>query len=462
MSKRILVVDDEASMRRMLEILFSQEKYEVECAKSAEEALSALDKAPFDLVLSDVRMPGLSGLDLLRRLKEEDSSADVILMTAYASTESAIKALKLGAFDYVTKPFQVDELMNIVRHSFEKKTLLEENLRLRRELARRNQYGEIIGGAPSMKELYALIDRIASTTSNVLIEGESGSGKELIAKTLHQKSTRARNPFVPVNCGALPETLLESELFGHVKGAFTGAHTAKKGLMESAGGGTLFLDEIGEMSQPMQVKLLRALQDRKIRPVGGNEERSIDIRIITATNRELKQLVKEKVFREDLYYRINVISILVPPLRDRVEDIPLLAHHFMEKYGRILGKPVPKLTNEALKTLEAYKWPGNVRQLENVIERAMTLITGDSLDVSLLTDEIRQVRTLNSGYNLTIPESGFSLNDTVEDLRAAYVKKAIDLENGVMSRAAVRLGISFRSIRYLVKKYRLKVRAQDT
>lgn len=462
MSERILVVDDEASMRKMLKILFTQEGYEVKCAKSAEEALSALDKAPFSLVLSDVRMPGLSGLDLLRRLREDNSSADVVLMTAYASTESAIKALKLGAFDYVTKPFQVDELVNIVRHSFEKKNLLEENLHLRRELALRNQYGEIIGGAPSMKELYALIDRVAPTTSNVFIEGESGSGKELIARTLHQKSNRARRPFVAVNCGALPENLLESELFGHVKGAFTGAHAAKKGLMESAEGGTLFLDEIGEMSQPMQVKLLRALQDRKIRPVGGNEERSIDIRIITATNRELKRLVEEKAFREDLYYRINVISIRVPPLRDRVEDIPLLAHHFLEKHGRVMEKPVPTITKEAMKALETYKWPGNVRQLENVIERAMTLITGDSLDTGLLNDEIRGVRTPKLIHDMTIPKDGFSLNDKLEDLRAAYIKKAMDLENGVMSSAAARLGISFRSIRYFVGKYGLKGQGKES
>jgi two-component system response regulator PilR (NtrC family) len=458
MNEQILVVDDEVSMRRMLEILFTQEGYQTHCAESAEKAIEALNHHPVDLVISDIRMPGLSGMDLLRRLKGEDSQAEVILMTAYASTDSAIEAIKLGAFDYVIKPFQVDELVNIVHHALEKKALREENVQLKVELSQKEKFGEIIGGNPRMRQIYALIERIAPTTSSVLIQGDSGTGKELVARAIHQRSSRTKRPFVAVNCGGLPETLLESELFGHVKGAFTGAHATKKGLFDMASGGTIFLDEVGEMSPAMQVKLLRALQEKRIRPVGSDEEHAVDARVLAATNQDLQKLIQEKRFREDLYYRINVITIQLPGLKDRREDIPLLAHHFLEKYARIWGKQVPVLTRDALKALERYPWPGNVRELENVMERAMALCQDDRILAHNLPDELMGFRPAAGPMDVEIPESGFKLTETLEAVRAAYILKALELENGIMMRAAERLGITFRSMRYFVKKYRLQAR----
>jgi DNA-binding NtrC family response regulator len=457
MSDRVLVVDDETSMRRMLEILFRDEGYEVQTAESAERAIAALGSTPFDVVISDIRMPGLSGMDLLRRLKTDDSQAEVILMTAYASTDSAIEALKLGAFDYVTKPFQVEELVNIVRHAIEKKTLREENLLLKVRLAHQERFGEIVGQSRPMQEIYALIERIAPTASTVLVQGESGTGKELIARTIHQRSPRGKRPFVAVNCGGLTETLLESELFGHVKGAFTGAHATKKGFFDLAEGGTIFLDEIGEMSPAMQVKLLRALQERRIRPVGGDGEHPVDARVIAATNEDLQRMIQEKRFREDLYYRIKVHSIAVPPLRNRCEDIPLLARSFMEKHARLMGRALPTLSAEALKALEGYLWPGNVRELENVVERAMALAEG-RIETRHLPEEVMGFRVTQAPGEIQIPESGFDLTEVVEQTRARYIQKALELEGGVMVRAAQRLGITFRSMRYFVKKYRLNAK----
>ncbi len=458
MSGQILIVDDEASMRKMLDILLTQEGYEVQTAPNAEAAMDALNLHPFDLVLSDIRMPGLSGIDLLRRLKTEDSQTEVVLMTAYASTESAIEAIKLGAFDYVTKPFQVDELVNIVRHALEKKALKEENVLLRVELSQQERFGEIVGGNPKMRQVYALIERIAPATSSVLIQGESGTGKELVAKAIHQRSLRSRQPFVAINCGGLPETLLESELFGHAKGAFTGAIATKKGLFDTASGGTLFLDEIGETSPAMQVKLLRALQEKRIRPVGGNDEHPVDARVLAATNQDLQKMVQDKRFREDLYYRVNVISIVMPPLRERREDIPLLVRFFTEKYARLWGKEVPALTQEAMRALEKYPWPGNVRELENVTERAMALAQGPRIERRDLPDEVRGFQSPADTGGIDIPESGFLLDDVVERIRAGYVQKALELEGGVMVKAARRLGITFRSMRYLVKKYGLNAK----
>ncbi|MEW5765335.1 MAG: sigma-54-dependent transcriptional regulator [Acidobacteriota bacterium] len=458
MPERILVVDDEASMRKMLEILFREEGYGVVTAASAEEALRALAHSPFELVLSDIRMPGLSGLELLKRIRQEEAPTEVILMTAYSSTESAIEALRLGAFDYITKPFQVEELSNIVRHAFEKRRLAEENVLLREELARKEQFGGLVAANSRMKAVFALIERVAPTPSTILIRGESGTGKELVARTLHQRSPRARRPFVPVNCGGIPETLLESELFGHVKGAFTGAHASKKGLFDTAQGGTLFLDEIAEMSPAMQVKLLRALQERTVRPVGGEEEHPTDVRVVAATNQDIPRLIQEKRFREDLYYRINVITVSLPPLRERREDIPLLARHFLEKYARLMGREVPSLSAEALRRMESYPWPGNVRELENCMERAMALCDGDQIDLRHLPDPLLGARPLPDLAGVQIPEEGFSLTDTLEGIRAAYLKRALDLEGGIMTRAAARLGITFRSMRYFVKKYGLQAR----
>ena len=455
MSGQILVIDDEASMRRMLQMLLTQEGYEVHTAESGEAALETLNLLPFDLIVSDIRMPGLSGIDLLRRVKADDSQAEVILMTAYASADSAIEAIRLGAFDYVTKPFQVDELVNIVRHALEKKALREENVLLKVELSQQERFGEIVGRTPEMRRIYALVERISSAGSSVLIQGESGTGKELVARAIHQRSTRSGRPFVAINCGGMPEPLLESELFGHVKGAFTGAIATKKGLFDTATGGTLFLDEIGETSPAMQVKLLRVLQEKRLRPVGGNEEHSVETRVLAATNQDLQKLIQEKKFREDLYYRINVISIQMPPLRERREDIPLLVRFFTEKYARLWGKEPPAITQEAMRALERYPWPGNVREIENVIERAMALAQGERIESKDLTDEVRGFLGARETSGLEIPEDGFDLDDFMERVRAGYVQKALELEGGVMVRAARRLGISFRSMRYFVKKYGL-------
>jgi two-component system response regulator PilR (NtrC family) len=413
---------------------------------------------PFDLVISDIRMPGLSGVDLLRKLKGEDSQAEVVLMTAYASTDSAIEALKLGAFDYVTKPFQVEELVNVVRHALEKKALKEENVLLKVELSQQEKFGEIVGRNPRMRQIYAFIERIAPASSSVLIQGESGTGKELVARAIHQRSARAGRPFVAINCGGFPENLLESELFGHAKGSFTGAIATKRGLFDAASGGTLFLDEIGETSPAMQVKLLRALQERTIRPVGSEEEHPVDARVLAATNQDLQRMIQEKRFREDLYYRVNVISIQVPPLRERREDIPLLVRFFMDKYARLWGREAPVLTQEALRILERYPWPGNVRELENVVERAMALAQGQRIESRDLPDELRGTHGAREVSGMELPESGFRLDDVIEATRAAYVQRAMELEGGVMVRAAKRLGITFRSMRYYVKKYGLQAR----
>lgn len=458
MGSRILVVDDEASMRRMVELLLSQEGYQPKVAQNAEEALAAMAQEAFDLVISDIRMPGLSGLDLLRRLREEGSDTEVILITAYASAESAIEALKLGAFDYVTKPFQVDELLHVVKNALERGSLREENVLLKAELSDKDRFGEIIGASPQMRQIYSLIERIAPTISTVLIQGESGTGKELVARAIHQRSQRATKPFVSVNCGGIPETLLESELFGHVKGSFTGAYTSKKGLFDVAQGGTLFLDEIGEMSPLMQVKLLRALQEKRVRAVGATEDHAVDARVLAATNQDLSVMVREKRFREDLFYRINVITLQIPPLRKRREDIPILARHFMQKISMASGRSAPSLTSGAMAVLEAYAWPGNIRELENVIERAMALTPNDRIETTHLPDNLLGYKLPSGAQEIEVPKEGFLLAEAVEGIRAAYIRRALELEDGVMVRAAKRLGITFRSIRYFVKKYHLNAR----
>ncbi len=458
MGSRILVVDDEASMRRMIELLLAQEGYQPKSAQNAEEAIAAMAQEAFDLVISDIRMPGLSGIDLLRRIREDGSAAEVILVTAYASAESAIEALKLGAFDYVTKPFQVDELLHVVKNALEKGSLREENVLLKAELSDKDRFGEIIGASPQMRQIYSLIERIAPTTSTVLIQGESGTGKELVARAIHQRSQRAARPFISVNCGGIPETLLESELFGHVKGSFTGAFTSKKGLFDVAQSGTLFLDEIGEMSPMMQVKLLRALQEKRVRAVGATEDHAIDARVLAATNQDLALMVREKRFREDLFYRINVITLQIPPLRKRPEDIPILARHFLRKISVASGRNTPGLTSGAMAALEAYGWPGNIRELENVIERAMALSPNDRIETSHLPESLLGYKIPSGAGDMEVPKEGFSLNEAVEGVRAAYIRKALEMEDGVMVRAAKRLGITFRSIRYFVKKYHLSAR----
>jgi len=450
MKRKILVVDDEKSMRDMLKILFEKEGFEAETAENGEEALRLVSEKVYDLVLSDIRMGKVSGLDLLREIKNQSNPPQVVLMTAYASTETAVEALKLGAVDYIIKPFDVNELLHRVKNAIEKKSLLEENIELRAELSKEEGFEGIIGNNQKMLEIYSLIQRIAPTNSTVLIQGESGTGKELIAKAIHYNSLRKNKPFISINCGGLPETLLESELFGYIKGAFTGAYASKRGLFDVAEGGSLFLDEIGDMTPLMQTKLLRAIQERKIRPVGSTSEHSIDVRLITATNKDLLALVKESSFREDLYYRINVIKIEVPPLRERKDDIPILLQHFIEKYSQMLRKAEPQISKEAVKILEEYNWPGNVRELENVVERALALDQNGVFEPSLLPDNIKGGRVEQKREFIEIPEEGFSLEKAKDDFEIKLIKRALELENGNMTKAAKRLGITYRSLRHLV------------
>jgi two-component system response regulator PilR (NtrC family) len=447
---RILVVDDERSMQEFLEIFFRREGFEVVTAAEVESALIAIESDDFDMVISDVQMPERSGLEVLRAVKESSPETVVIMITAFANTETAIAAMKEGAYDYITKPFKLDELRLVVEKALEKKLLSSENRRLRTEL--RSQLGKrnLIGNSAPMERVLELIGRVADTKTNVLIGGESGTGKELVARAIHDSSDRRDHPFVAVNCGAIPENLLESELFGHVKGAFTGAVQNKSGLFEVAEGGTLFLDEVGELPQSLQVKLLRAIQEKKIRRVGGTGDREVNLRILSATNRRLEEEVAAGRFREDLYYRLNVIEILVPSLRERMEDLPLLVHHFVERYAEELGKPVRGFGDEAMRVLFAYPFPGNVRELENVVERAVALSRSDVIEVDALPPGVVSPR--QSGETQLIPPDGVQLDELVNAFESRLLLEALERTGGVKKRAAQLLGISFRSFRYRLEK----------
>jgi two-component system response regulator PilR (NtrC family) len=370
---RILIVDDEPSMREMLRIVLRRDGYDVLIADNGKEAIGLLQQERVDLLLSDIRMPDVTGVEVLRAAKDVNRDVVAFMMTAFASTDTAVEAMRLGAVDYFTKPFSMDELRLKVRHHLETNRLKQENVLLKRALNTRHEFANIIGRSEAMLAVFKMIETIAKTGSTVLITGESGTGKDMVARAVHYNSLRHEHPFVALNCGAVPETLLESELFGHMRGSFTGADANKKGLIEVAERGTVFLDEIGETNATMQVKLLRILQDRRFRRLGGTEEVQADIRIIAATNQDLQKLVAEGRFREDLFYRINVIPIHLPPLRERREDIPLLAEHFLNKYATQMEKPVRSISREAEHLLTTYDWPGNVRELENVIERAVAL-----------------------------------------------------------------------------------------
>jgi two-component system, NtrC family, response regulator PilR len=449
-SARILVVDDERSMREFLEILLRKEGYDVTTAGDVDGALMALDSDDFDLVITDMQMPGRSGLDLLRGIREAQADALVVMITAFATTETAIAAMKEGAYDYLTKPFKVDEIKLVVQKALEKKLLSSENARLRSELRSERQQRQMVGNSPRMQQVYEMVTRIAPTKTNVLIAGESGTGKELVARAIHAESDRAAAPFVALNCAAIPENLLESELFGHVKGAFTGAVGNKSGLFETADTGTLFLDEVGELTLPLQVKLLRVLQEKTIRRVGGNSDRRVDVRILAATNRRLEVEVAAGRFREDLYYRLNVIQLELPPLRDRLEDLPLLVHHFVEKYGRELGKVVRGVSDEAMECLRAHAWPGNVRELENGIERAVALSRGEWIEAESLPPSVRQQAEARPGVKL--PQGNLDLDNLVADYERELLLGALKRSSGVKKRAAQSLGISFRSFRYRLDK----------
>jgi two-component system response regulator PilR (NtrC family) len=466
---RVLIVDDESSLREMLRIVLKRDGYDVLTADGGRTALELLQRERVDLLLSDIRMSDVSGVDVLKAAKERHPEIVVFMMTAFASTETAVEAMRLGAVDYFTKPFSMDELRLKIRQHIEASRLKQENVLLKRALKTRHEFSNIIGRSDAMLAVFRMIETIAGTSSTVLVTGESGTGKELVAQAIHFNSLRRDHPFVALNCGAVPETLLESELFGHMKGAFTGADTNKKGLIEVADRGTIFLDEIGEMTMTMQVKLLRVLQERRYRRLGGTEESSADIRIVAATNQDLVRLVEEGKFREDLYYRINVIPIQLPPLRERREDIPLLASHFLEKHSARSGKSVRSISQEATDLLVAHAWPGNVRELENVIERCVALeqspvVLAETLPANIrvasskTTTTARSVASVRESSSPVLPEigDGFDLEARGEEFYRHYIALALERAGGVQVKAADMLGMSFRSFRYYAKKLGLR------
>ena len=457
---RILVADDEASMRDMLRIVLRREGYDVLVAESGREAIECLKREPIDLMLSDIRMPDISGVEVLRAAKEINREIVAFMMTAFASTDTAVEAMRLGAVDYFTKPFSMDELRLKVRQHLETHRLKQENLLLKRALNSRHEFSNILGRSDAMQEVFATIGTIATTNSTVLVTGESGTGKELVARAIHFNSLRRDCPFVAVNCGAMPEPLLESELFGHMRGAFTGAHTTKKGLIEAAEGGTIFFDEIGDMPPAMQVKFLRVLQDRRVRRVGGTDEVQVDVRIIAATNQDLPRLVAEGRFREDLFYRLNVFSIPVPPIRERVEDVPLLAEHFLCQFASQMGKSIQTVSAAAAQLLEEHEWRGNVRELQNAMERAVALEKTASILPESLPEDVRRGRSATGaaprpGEHPDLGE-GFDLEARCEEFYRHYIALALQRTGGVQVKAAQLLGMSFRSFRYYVKKYNLR------
>jgi two-component system, NtrC family, response regulator PilR len=454
---RILVVDDERSMRELLAIVLRREGYEVLLAENGRAAIGLLEREPVDLLISDIKMPDMSGVEVLRAAKSIDPDILGIMITAFASTDTAVEAMRLGACDYLSKPFDIDLLKMKVREKIENRQLRQENVLLKRTLGLSHQFSNIIGRSDVMLDVFKMIQTVARTNSTIMLTGESGTGKGLVAQAIHFHSLRRDKPMVSLNCGAMPENLLESELFGHMRGSFTGADANKKGLLEVAEKGTIFLDEIGEMSAVMQVKLLRVLQERRFRRVGGLEELTADIRVIAATNQDLTKAVAEGRFREDLFYRINVIPIALPPLRERREDIPLLADHFLGKYNEQMNKEISGVSREAMDLLLHHDWPGNIRELENALERAVALeatptILPDSLPAGIRGDAPRA----QAAPAEALPESGFDLEAHVKEIERGYIAEALKKAGGVQVKAADLLGMSFRSFRYYVKKYNLR------
>ncbi|HEU4939496.1 MAG TPA: sigma-54 dependent transcriptional regulator [Vicinamibacterales bacterium] len=456
---RVLVVDDERSMRELLSIVLRRDGYDVLIAEDGAAGLELLKRERVDILITDIRMPQMNGVDLLREAKRIAPDIVSIVMTAFATTETAVEALRLGAADYVTKSKDTAaELRVRVGRELERRRLQQENVLLKRAMRTSHQFANIIGTSSAMVALFQLIETIAATNSTVLITGESGTGKELIARAIHVNSPRRERPFVAVNCGALSETLLDSELFGHMRGSFTGADSNKKGLIEVAEKGTIFLDEIGEMSPVVQVKLLRVLQERKFRRLGGTEEIDADIRILAATNRDLTKMVAEGSFREDLFYRINVIPMRVPPLRERQGDIPLLAEHFVSRFAEQMHKPVSGISGAAISLLTQYGWPGNIRELENAMERAVALERTPTILPESLPEQLsHQVAEASTAAPAeAFPDAGFDLERHVQGIEREYIAEALRRAGGVKVKAAELLGMSFRSFRYYTKKYNLK------
>jgi len=450
--RRVLVVDDEENIRLVLRTLLKKHGYEVEVAEEGEGALRALDAFDPDVILTDVRMPRMGGLDLLAALKAKQHTATVIVMSAYGNVDLAIEAMKAGAYDYVSKPFKPDEIVLALRKAEERETLRRENRALKEQIQKESQFESIVAKSNAMLEIFRTISKIADFKTTVLVTGESGTGKELVARAIHVRSSRRNAPFVAVNCGAIPENLLESELFGHKKGAFTDAGADRRGLFEEATGGTLFLDEIGELPNPLQVKLLRVLQDESIRRLGDTKDVKVDVRIITATHRDLVADVKAERFREDLFYRINVLPIHVPPLRSRREDVNLLIDHFLARNNTRLGTSIRGVSNEARKQMLEYAWPGNVRELENTIERAMVLAESDVLAANDLPERIRSAL---DPVQVHLASGELSIKTTTAAIEQILIRRALTKTKGNRTRAADLLEISHRALLYKIKDYKI-------
>jgi two-component system response regulator AtoC len=450
-AKRILIVDDEESFRHMLSVILIKEGYEVETSPNGEAGLQKAAASAFDQILCDIRMPRMDGLGFLQEIKKSGTEATIIVMSAYGTVDIAIEAMKLGAYDYISKPFKPDEVILTLRKAEEREQLRRENQLLRKEVAKEYSFENIVSKNEEMQKIFDVIKKVSHYKSTVLITGESGTGKELVARALHYNSGRSEHPFIAVNCGAIPENLLESELFGHAKGAFTDAIRTKKGLFEEADAGTLFLDEIGELPGQLQVKLLRVLQDGEIRRIGESKPIQIDVRIVAATVKDLPKEVNEGRFREDLFYRLNVLPIHIPPLRERKEDIPLLIQHFIGKYNQAMNKHVGNIDHEAMERLMSYKWYGNVRELENTIERAIVLSEKDNIESENLPSEIRDIK--EESPIETLPEEEQSIKKASKTLEINLIKKALRKTKGNHTQAAKLLEISHRALLYKIKEY---------
>jgi two-component system response regulator PilR (NtrC family) len=450
----VLIIDDEKSLLDLLGVVFKKEGYEVKTNPGTPKALELVEQGDYDLLICDIKMPQVDGMEVLERAIKRNPLSPVIMITAYGSVKQAIDALRIGALDYVMKPFDIEELKILVAHGLEGRRLREENILLKKAFHAEASFENMVGKGKGMREIFGLIERVATTESTVLVMGESGTGKEMAARAIHALSHRRDAAFVSVNCAALPENLLESELFGHMRGSFTGAVADKRGMFETAHRGTMFLDEVGEMSPWTQVKLFRVLQERKIRRVGGTDEIPVDVRIVAATNQDLKKRIEEGKFREELFYRLNVISFEIPPLRKRVEDIPLLLSHFLQKHCERMGRKMKRLTPEVVSLLETYAWPGNVRELENVIERMVAVEERETLTASCLPAEIVGTRPKEEGPVVLKP--GFKLEEHLDQISRRYLQEAGQTAGGNMRKMADLLGLSYRSLRYLMDKYQVK------
>jgi len=456
----ILVIDDEVSMLELLDIILKKEGYNVTSAESGQRAFELLEKQTFDLLLCDIKLGDFNGIEVLRKAKEKNPETVVIMISAYSTTENAVEAMNEGAYDYVPKPFDNEELKHTIKNALDMKTIDQEKKARSIDRGKTIHFGKIVGNSPRMLHIYDMIRQVSNTKTNVLITGESGTGKELIAKAIHEQSDRKNEPFVVINCGSIPETLMESEFFGHKKGSFTGATNDKKGLFEVADKGTVFLDEIGELTTSFQVKLLRAVQEKVFKRVGGTRDISVDIRFISATNKELKKEIIAERFREDLFYRLNVIEIKIPPLRERMGDLKPLAQFFLDKYSKEMGKDVSKISSYAIELLKKYDFPGNIRELENLLERSVALsstniLLPDSLELSIYKKRwIEGVQ--NRRYDLDEVAHGVALDTILVEIERAYLEKALKIANGNMHKAAELLGISFRSIRYRLDKLNIE------